>query len=452
MASNDLFEWDSVTGGWTAENGVDTWFLDKIKGFGDDYLSFDGDPKASALRPHLHNRRAMGKTSDARAEKHWNSFQKSCVGGYISNLCGISKDHICVCGGAALSAVCGCVYGDIDVYLVDVPVEKGEELAKGIVGITTGLMLPDTRRGVWYKRSDFAITISGIAIHGDKYGKVNNHVPVVQIVLAKESSVKAILSSFDVDCCCFAIMGTRLFALRRGLMSMANGAIPFRPEHVNAYYDSRLGKYYSRGFDILIPKTWLQSFDEVDKAIFAKRQGLGKLNDPTADNSGSYYADKLGHCDYSIAFFGNIFGLGKTNTPFRCMASGTIGPAWRADVMAVSEGDFEAPVSIEARGRMKIAIKIMKQMIMTSPLEAPLSLDGAAMRARAIGEMSHFQQSNWMCKSGGVAPIERENKPAIASKLFIYPVEKDEMKLVGPLPPDLRAMLVKYGYEEATKE
>ena len=76
---------------------------------------------------------------------------------------------------------------------------------------------------------------------------------VIQVILRLYKSPAEILAGFDVDACCVAYNGERVWAsqrARRALNGMVNMADPSRQ---STTYESRLWKYAVRGFAVAVP-------------------------------------------------------------------------------------------------------------------------------------------------------------------------------------------------------
>lgn len=76
----------------------------------------------------------------------------------------------------------------------------------------------------------------------------------IQIVLNQYDSMVDIMSSFDLDSCCFIYYNHVIYCNNKATYALNNKVNHFRPEQYSDRYSSRLLKYYKRGFDIEIPK------------------------------------------------------------------------------------------------------------------------------------------------------------------------------------------------------
>ena len=93
-----------------------------------------------------------------------------------------------------------------------------------------------------------------------------------QFILRLYSSIGEIITGFDIDCCCVAFDGKEYYGTDRFLRSNNNGVIIADPERQSTTYSSRLYKYASRGFAIVI--TGLDLL-EMNSDIFYRKENKG---------------------------------------------------------------------------------------------------------------------------------------------------------------------------------
>ena len=169
------------------------------------------------------------------------------IGGIADKLRGI--DGLVFAGGSVAGAMCGCGFGDIDIFLC-CNVEDAREKLSMIYTIlaVTQQEKHGTRGKLLVTRSKHAVTIFQPA--PDTSGP-----PPIQVVLSVYTSVKELLQGFDVDSCCFAYepKQDRVWATQRGLRALQFGVNLADSAHDGGGYTRRLEKYEKRGFKIAVP-------------------------------------------------------------------------------------------------------------------------------------------------------------------------------------------------------
>ncbi|GAQ89753.1 hypothetical protein KFL_005580050 [Klebsormidium nitens] len=78
--------------------------------------------------------------------------------------------------------------------------------------------------------------------------------PKIQIVMRNFLSAADVLAPFDLDCCCVAYDGTRVWASPRALRALQTGINLVGLSFRHVYYEDRLMKYSRRGFAVQDPE------------------------------------------------------------------------------------------------------------------------------------------------------------------------------------------------------
>ena len=76
---------------------------------------------------------------------------------------------------------------------------------------------------------------------------------VYQIVLRLNPSIERVLLNFDIDACCVAFDGERLWTTPRGLAALRSGINLGDPERQSTTFDRRAVKYSRRGYRLALP-------------------------------------------------------------------------------------------------------------------------------------------------------------------------------------------------------
>ncbi|KAL8950980.1 MAG: hypothetical protein Q9222_003014 [Ikaeria aurantiellina] len=109
---------------------------------------------------------------------------------------------------------------------------------------------------------------------------IASHYPIrhVQIVLRLYKSVSEILSGFDVDCSCFAYDGNQVYGTPRGVAAFMTQTNTVDLTRRSPSYESRLGKYAHRGFEVYWPELDRSKIDPtIFERSFARTMGLARL-------------------------------------------------------------------------------------------------------------------------------------------------------------------------------
>ncbi|KAL9657687.1 hypothetical protein ABK040_005040 [Willaertia magna] len=144
---------------------------------------------------------------------------------------------------------------DIDLFLYDLTEEQAKEKIKEIVKT----IRENCGNG------DVVIIKSGVSISL----QVPGH-RTIQIILRIYKNISEILCGFDVDCCCFAFDGKKVFSTPRGRRSIIYRYNMIDIDRQSYTYEKRLYKYANRGFRIFIPNY---------NPLFIRREGLQNIKD-----------------------------------------------------------------------------------------------------------------------------------------------------------------------------
>ena len=213
-----------------------------------------------------------------------------------------------IAGGSALFASenGSCTYGDIDVFFVGDDCDRAEKVIKD-------------------NRDSYYI--------GDKCASHARH--NYQVIFRRYSSVSEIVHGFDLDCCGFCIVGSRLeyieedssedednwrfvmgdlYCTKRAKFSAINKVNWFDPDRMSSSYVFRLAKYASRGYAIKCPGVTVKNVNirSIERDILTygnSSKYIGYMNAeptiPSPETYFDYYAtllvnnEKLGGFDFS---------------------------------------------------------------------------------------------------------------------------------------------------------
>lgn len=96
-----------------------------------------------------------------------------------------------------------------------------------------------------FQRSEHAITIYVERMH-------IREVAALQFV-GYYSSVAAVIETFDIGCCQVVIDGDRFYATKKGAIALATATNIVTQHDLSPQYIYRLGKYFRRGMQIVVP-------------------------------------------------------------------------------------------------------------------------------------------------------------------------------------------------------
>jgi hypothetical protein len=99
---------------------------------------------------------------------------------------------------------------------------------------------------------------------------------VYQVVLRLNPSIERVLLNFDIDVCCVAFDGERLWTTPRGLAALRSGINLGDPERQSTTFDRRAAKYCRRGYRLAFPGLSAAAHARIYSAIDQSRPGLSK--------------------------------------------------------------------------------------------------------------------------------------------------------------------------------
>ena len=168
------------------------------------------------------------------------------TGGLVQEIADVPG--IVFAGGSVVGTLTRGAIGDVDIFLT-CPLEQAQSALQHVYNAIQTLhgMNEATGRKILITRSRCAVTIYRISD-----GRLAA-LPV-QVILSLNESTHHLLSSFDIDSCCFAyIPGKGVFASPRGMRSLRYGVNVFDSDAETATYCPRLEKWDKRGYAIALP-------------------------------------------------------------------------------------------------------------------------------------------------------------------------------------------------------
>jgi hypothetical protein len=145
---------------------------------------------------------------------------------------------------------------DIDLYIVgDGTVEEKIAMLEKIMAKIEGLVS-------YYARNQYAVS----AILNQK-GREVMGVSLIQIITTKSSTISNVLNWFDIDCCAIALTTETygepmVVAEPRCIKAFRSRANVHREHLITKSYATRLGKYMTRGYDYLVPSTYVAKVND----------------------------------------------------------------------------------------------------------------------------------------------------------------------------------------------
>jgi hypothetical protein len=130
---------------------------------------------------------------------------------------------------------------DIDIFITTKDPEKAKTAIRRLL-----THLKSIFQNPVFVRTENAITI--LCKKTDTHGHM-----VVQVILRLYNSIVQVISGFDIDSCCAAYDGKKLYCMPRFVRSIVDGYNLVDPERQSLNYGYRLFKYLSRGFVIALP-------------------------------------------------------------------------------------------------------------------------------------------------------------------------------------------------------
>lgn len=159
---------------------------------------------------------------------------------------------------------CGFEAADIDLFLVGLDHQQALDKIRHVYA---------TLKTAWGDQDKMLIVRSDTSItFATKWPKRH-----VQIVLRRYRSIAEVIAGFDIDCCCIAFDGSRVWALPRSQRALNYGFNLVDPSRRSPTYEMRLYKYSVRGFSVAVPAFDAKVSPSVAQLPASETQGLTRL-------------------------------------------------------------------------------------------------------------------------------------------------------------------------------
>jgi hypothetical protein len=159
--------------------------------------------------------------------------------------------NIVVAGGAAFKALYPdrCNYSDVDVFIYGI---SEQDMWAKVNEIVDKLFIQHVNAKIsqYIKKGLLVILVSTSEITLE-----------YQIILNTYTDIYDILSKFDLPCCCIAYDGQNVYMTKAGAYSHTTQTNVVNIGYVSNTYESRLEKYFDRGFGIALPEYDINSID-----------------------------------------------------------------------------------------------------------------------------------------------------------------------------------------------
>jgi hypothetical protein len=199
-------------------------------------------------------------------------------------------DNCIVAGGQVL----GCLRGmskdidtpsDIDIFMYGLPGHEQalQKLHTLLSQIHEGYKIlnrcdPVSRPSVFVDVIKTDHTISLVPVIPNPFESEPVTLPKVQIVTREFATASDILSCFDIDCCCVAFDGTKVWASPRAVRALRSGVNLIDLKFRSATFESRLLKYSRRGFAVQDPSMRKEALACLDAYFGGQAGAMDKVS------------------------------------------------------------------------------------------------------------------------------------------------------------------------------